>query len=126
MENEDFEALKKRIGEASGTEWIAVMIDASSDKGIYSIEEIYVIAEQYFFWGQDEFMDERFWKMITKATNVKNKNEFFEKYKRVFDETKMDATKLNLAKAAFSELKREAMLYAQSIDKNSAEFKFEA
>ena len=118
MENEDFEALKKRIGEASGTEWIAVMIDASSDKGIYSIEEIYVIAEQYFFWGQDEFMDERFWKMITKATNVK--------YKRVFDETKMDATKLNLAKAAFSELKREAMLYAQSIDKNSAEFKFEA
>ena len=54
------------------------------------------------------------------------KNEFFEKYKRVFDETKMDATKLNLAKAAFSELKREAMLYAQSIDKNSAEFKFEA
>ena len=82
-ENEDFEALKKRIGEASGTEWIAVMIDASSDKGIYSIEEIYVIAEQYFFWGQDEFMDERFWKMITKATNVKNKNEFFEKYKRV-------------------------------------------
>ncbi|MFD3435470.1 hypothetical protein [Alteromonas macleodii] len=64
--------------------------------------------------------------MITNATNVKNQSEFFSKYKRVFDETKMEASKLNMAKAAFAELKREAMLYAQSLDKESDDFKFEA
>lgn len=126
MANEDFEELKRRLGAASGTEWIAVMIDSSSDTGVYSIEEIYVIAEQYFFWGEGEFMDKKFWQMITNATNVKNQSEFFSKYKRVFDETKMDASKLNMAKAAFAELKREAMLYAQSLDKESDDFKFEA
>lgn len=64
--------------------------------------------------------------MITNATNVKNQSEFFSKYKRVFDETKMEASKLNMAKAAFAELKRDAMLYAQGLDKDSEDFKFEA
>ena len=126
MVNEDFEELKKRLGSASGTEWIAVMIDSTSDTGAYSIEEIYVIAEQYFIWGEGEFMDKKFWQMISNATNVKNQSEFFSKYKRVFDETKMYASKLNMAKAAFAELKRDAMLYAQGLDKDSEDFKFEA
>jgi len=31
-----------------------------------------------------------------------------------------------MAKAAFAELKRDAMLYAQGLDKDSEDFKFEA